>query len=283
MILTRLNEQNAKEFKELIPAELILDLNRANIKGIVGTDENAKELLSAVFWELKNMEEEELPVEAEILWFYAKTAADGEEVLSVSELTKDKGKISRVYFELPKPRDAEEAALGAAGFTLTECESRDLYVTVDEIAMLKVIRNKPDDYVKPLSLISPRQFKGGVMTCVFHERYGLLDDLPFLPMSRFDPDVSCCIETDDKVNGFLLTHKLEDGPYRVELFAAMMPDAKIHLLNMIRFSARALYKLKPPDEKVLLRRHNKATMELVNKLFPGKKGEQAVRGERKGD
>ncbi len=80
-----------------------------------------------------------------------------------------------------------------------------------------------------LSEITHRQFKAGIMTCVIHDRYGLLEDLPFLPMTRFDPDLSCCIETDGSVNGFLLVHKITRGPFRVELFFAEQPDANMNL------------------------------------------------------
>ena len=64
---------------------------------------------------------------------------------------------------------------------------------------INVIPQEYCDDIKPLSVVSSRQFKAGVMTSVFHGRYGLLDDLPFLPMTRYDADISCCIETDDKI------------------------------------------------------------------------------------
>ena len=119
------------------------------------------------------------------------------------------------------------------------------------------------------------------MACIFHNSYGLLEDLPFLPMTRFDPDLSCCVMTDERVNGFLLVHRLQSDSFIVELFSSMEPDANIHLLNMMCFAARAVAGLKSEDVKVLLRRHNKGTEGLVGNLFPEKKGETVRMGERK--
>jgi hypothetical protein len=73
-------------------------------------------------------------------------------------------------------------------------------------------------YIKSLSDITARQYKAAIMTSVFHGRYGLLDDLPFLPMTRFDPDISSCIITDEKVNGLILVHKTMENEYIVEPF-----------------------------------------------------------------
>ena len=67
---------------------------------------------------------------------------------------------------------------------------------------------------------------------------------------------------------------------RVELFCAIQPDANIHLLNMMCFAARAVAALETPDLKVILRRHNKASIDLIRKLFPSKKGETVRIGER---
>ncbi len=282
MIIREITEESIKEFQNAIPAEFVNEIKRNPVRGLVAVDDFTSDMLSAVFWETKNADDDNAPKEAEICWFFAANAEDGEKVLRAAGLGGGQGECDKVYFELPDPGEAELAALKGSGFSCDKAESRDLLVSVEEISALKMIRNKPDDYVKPLSDLTVHQFKAGIMTCVFHRKYGLLDDLPFLPATRFDQDISCCVVTDEKVNGYLLLHRETDGPFRVELFTAMQPDAKLHLLNMMRFSARALLKLRPKDDLVLLSRHNKATVELVSKLFPGKRGRTVMKGERKG-
>ena len=77
------------------------------------------------------------------------------------------------------------------------------------------------------------------MNCVYHKRYGLLDDLPFLPASRFDADISSCFVQDGRICGLFLVHEVNPGTFRPELLFSVEPDASIHLLNMLRFSALA--------------------------------------------
>lgn len=168
-----------------------------------------------------------------------------------------------------------------SAFMMKSAESRDVYVTVGELAALKLSKKPLPSYIKPLSAVNPRQFKAGIMTSVFHGRYGLMDDLPFLPMTRYDPDISCCMITDERINGLLLVHEKGSDDLRVELLFAMQPDANIHLLNMMRFSIRAAERLRPLSDRVLLRRHNKASLQLIAKMFPDRKGAPVLRGERK--
>ncbi len=281
MMIREITEENIQGYLDFIPAELLGEIKREYWRGLAGTEETSDGMTAGVLWELKNMEDEEEANEAEIMWFYAKNASDGEGVLESLNRSLKNDEVKRVYFEIPSLSDEEEKALSASGYTLEITESRDIYVSAEEIGTLKISKKKPESYVHSLSDISPRQFKAGIMTCVFHDRYGLLEDLPFLPMTRFDPDLSCCVLTDGSVDGFLLVHKITGGPFIVELLFAEQPDADIHLLNMMRFAARAVARLESPETKVLLRKHNKGSTELIRKLFPGKKGEMVCRGELK--
>ena len=118
------------------------------------------------------------------------------------------------------------------------------------------------------------------MTSVLHGRYGLLDDLPFLPMNWFDTELSSCVITDGAINGLLLVRRITEGLYRVELLFAMQPDANINLLNLMRYTIRAAMKNRSADDVVILRRHSASTVALVKKLFPGRKGDEIIRGEK---
>ena len=280
MIIAEITEKNVKDYMETVPAELLNEVKRENCKGIAGVDDYTWSLNAAVFWELKNTEDERVPTEAELLWFFAENAEDGEKVLKSFERSIVNDEIKRVTFELEELGEEEQKALKAVGFSFGFAEGRDIYVTIKELAALKLPKKDIPEYVKPLSKITSRQYKAGIMTSVFRGRYGLLDDLPFLPMTRFDPDVSCCYITDDKVNGFLLVHKSEAGYYRVELLCAMQPDANLHLLNMMRYSILVSSKTKNAEDLVLLRKHNAPSEQLIKKLFPQKKGREVMKGEK---
>ncbi len=188
--------------------------------------------------------------------------------------------VQKVSFELGRLEPVERSLLEEFGFELKETESRDLIVSVGELSALNLGKKKIPPYIISLSDITARQFKAGIMTGVFQGKYGILDDLPFLPMNRFDPFISCCVITDDRVGGFLLVHKTLSGVFIVELFFAVQPDANINLLNMMRYSIRTAAKLCDESDRVILRRHNSASEELIKKLFPNKKGALVIRGQK---
>ncbi len=281
MISREVTAEVIRAHEDRIPSEFYDEIEREYVRGLVAEDEDTKELTAVVFWELKDMEDENVPAEAELMWLYAENAADGGKLLESIVDVPEYDEITRVFFELPELGSTEKEALTNAGFSVQSAESRDVYVTVGELAALKLSKKPLPSYIKPLSEVNPRQFKAGIMTSVFHGRYGLMDDLPFLPMTRFDPEISCCMITDERINGLLLVHETGMGYLRVELLFALHPDANIHLLNMMRFSIQAAEKVRPSDERVLLRRHNKAAIQVIAKMFPDKKGAPVLRGERK--
>ncbi len=278
MTIKYVREENAGEYIGVFPLELIDDFAREYCRGIVAEDEEREEVTAALFMQFRNIEDE-TPTEAEITWFYADSSKAGAEILRTLENNMEYGRLHRVYFELPDLSDNGREAFEVAGYTVERAESRDVYVRIDELAALKAAKGRPANYIKALSDINPRQFKAGIMTSVFCGRYGLLDDLPFLPMTRYDQEISSCVVTDDRVNGLLLVYEIKSGLFRVELLFAKQPDANINLLNMIRFSIKKASELRNGDEKVLLRRHNTAARQLVGKLFPDKSGAQVMKGE----
>lgn len=279
MIVQDITEENIKEYIDPVPKDFLLEIKREHLSGIACEEETRGDFCAGVFWELKNADEDSVPTEAELLWFFAKDREAGEEVLRALE-ERLSGEAERIFFELPSLTEAESSAFSAANYKVEKGESRDIFVTVGELSELK-LSNKPiPAYILPLSEINSRSFKAGIMTSVFHGKYGILEDLPFLPMTRFDPDLSSCVMTDEKVNGFLLVHETQEEFFRVELLYAMQPDANIHLLHMMRLSIQTAASMLLPEKRVALRRHNEATRQLITKLFPGKKGETVSKGEK---
>ena len=280
-MIKEITESNATEYSGKVPAELLADIGREYIKALAGEDAATNAVKAVVFWELKNTENTKKPTEAELLWFYAADSENGAELLDKLVQSMMFEGIKRFFYEQPELSEAEMAALKECGFTVSNAESRDIYVTLEELSSLKFVKKKIPSYISMLSDISYRRFKAAIVTSVYNGKYGLLDDLPYLAMSRFNIDVSSCVITDDKVNGLLLVHETESGQLRVELLFALQPDANVHLLYMICNSIKKACSLYSSNKKVILRRHNKATFELIKKLFPDKKGDVVFRGEKR--
>ncbi|MCR5788967.1 MAG: hypothetical protein K6G83_03685 [Lachnospiraceae bacterium] len=168
-----------------------------------------------------------------------------------------------------------------AGFSVTEKEGEDLTVTVRDLSGLGVVSKKRvPSAMRALGTLNEPLFRRGLMNCIFHTKREVVEDLGSLPFSWFDPDISCYLETDNRINGFLLIHRLPSGSLRVEFLSAYGPDARTDLMFMIRFSILQAMKLCSEDIKVILRRHDEVARNLTGYLFPGKKGEPCLYGER---
>ena len=275
-----ITEENRDELKGIIDEETLMSIGREYYWGIAGTDEDSRELKAALIWELKGRDDEKRDTGSEIIAFMAPNEKSGEEILENYSDRAEYDSVKKSCFEFPELLNTELESMEKKGFELKEVESRDIFVTVGELNDLSFIGKKTPPYIKGLSDITEKQFKAGLMASVLHDRFGLLEDLPFLPISWYDMDISSCIITDGKINGLLLVHETADAVLRVELLFAMQPDANINLLHMIRRSVKKAAELKDSNVRVLLRRHSKMTLELVKKLFPDKKGEKAMRGKR---
>lgn len=278
MTITKITEDNSALYAHLIPEDLIDDLNREFYRGMIAEDEDSSEAKAGIIWELKNFEDESVPTEAEICWFKVSDIYGGDELFQAFDKSTCEEGVVKITIETKELETYEKTLLEQAGFSIEKAESRDICVTVGELSALNLGGKKIPPYIMKLSEISARQFKSGIMTSVFHGKYGILDDLPFLPMTRYDSEISSCVITDDKVTGLLLVHKTMTGELIVELLFAIQPDASINLLNMMRFSIRVAANQCNECDKVILRRHNKVSEALVTKLFPGKKGESVIRG-----
>lgn len=277
MRIEDITEDNIEDYRDLIDEEFLSNTGREYCRGMVGISELTDEPDAVIFWELKDIESEK-GKSSEILYFKTEDEDMGAKLLDEYDARTAEGGVSCSYFEFKDPGEIEQRVLEKNGFKLEKAESRDIYVTVGELAALKYAKKKPPKYIKSLSEVTVRQFKAGIMASVLHARYGLLEDLPYLPMSWYETDISSCVITDDKINGLLLTHELPSGILRIELLFAMEPDGAVNMLDMVRFSIHAAERIRNGDDRVLLRRHSPESEKLIDYLFPGAKGDEVVKG-----
>ena len=118
-----------------------------------------------------------------------------------------------------------------------------------------------------MNTLEERAFRRGILNCVVHSQRQLLDDLTTLPSSWFEPEVSCYVETDERMNGFLLVHRLPSGCLRVESMCAFGPDLKKDLMYMIRFAIRQAVRLYTEETRVILPGRDESTRKLIKYFF----------------
>ncbi len=279
MDIRKITDENIEEYADIFEPDAITDIKREFYRGIALHEAGNDSANAAIIWELKNTEED-IDTEAELEYLYLGDASSGDKLFDAykDEIAGDN--VRKSYFEFENPEADVEKVTGKAGFDPKSKESRDIVVTVEELASLSFVKKQTVPYITAISELMVRQYRKGITNCLFHGRKGLLEDLAFLPMSYFDQDVSSCVQTDGKANGFLLVHKTSKDELIVDLLFAMEPDAKINLIHMLRYSINAAAEKYPPDTKVYLRRHNEMTVNIIKKLFPNKQGTTVLAGER---
>ena len=280
MEIRKITDENIDEYEDFIDEDIAQSIGREFYRSIAIHDDGEEEPVAAVVWELKDFEEDR-DTEAEIEWLYIKDPKAGDMLMEEYENEIMDDEVKRSFFEFESMDKNSSAVIKKSGFTAEKAESRDIVVTVEDLNNLSLVKKKTPPYITSINDLMVRQFRKGITNCLFHSRKGILEDLAFLPMSWYDSDVSCCVQTDEKVNGFLLVHRKASGALVVDLLFALEPDAKINLLNMIRYSINAAYDKFPPETEVILRKHNGMTEALIHKLFPNKKGAEVIKGEKK--
>ena len=244
-------------------------------KGLLDDEKNP---LGCLVWEYKNVNDE-TDTEAEIVYICIKDEKAGEELLNAFDLDSEQI-CRRSFFDLPEEKEEQTAILSDRGFQIKKQESRDVLLTVQELSDNKIMQKRHSSYVFGLDEISGREFRQGIMKCLYYGKRGLLEDIATLPMTWYEMAVSCVVKADDEVTGLLLVHRFPSEILMPCVLFASGPDAKTDLLDMMRFSVQAAAENYPGDTKVLIRRDKSFVRGLTEKLFPGNKGEMSIYGER---
>lgn len=269
---------NIDEFFDFIGEDLTKDLQRVYYRGI-GVKSRGKPV-GAMVYELFDSESEK---DTQSVIHFAKT--DNEETRSAiqgfykNEAVREDGIILSSY-ELPNEEETE--AFVAAGFSKGKKEGEEIGISLKEIAQLSIAKQKRmPRFIKSLSEISATEFRKAIKHVMLRGHKGIVEDLPYLPMSWFDPSVSSCFISDGKPEGFFLIRKTPSGLLIPMLLFAYGADYKKNLLYMIEYSAQKAVSLYTPATKIRIIRKNDAVRGIVSKLAPGAKGEEVFYGSRK--
>jgi hypothetical protein len=243
--------------------------------------EDDVDVIAAIVWRYKYIEDNVIDNEADIIWFMSKDSDAGDTLIKeyINEIATED--VVRSYFEFADLSDDDKAMFERNGFTITKQECMDLEIPVADVAATAFAAKKAAGYVRSIEGLNEKQFKRGVTNCLFYNRKGILDDVAFLPKDWFDNQISACVVADDKVVGLFLLHKNAIGKLYVDLLFSSGAEYQIDMLNMIRFGIHACADKYPGETIAVVRRHSDETRELVSKLFPNVKGKEIFYGERR--
>lgn len=280
--IQEITEDNVFEYADLLGEDMAENLERTFYRGLAVVSEDSRQPLAMMIWELKNSEREDLDNVNSIEWLMISENEAGERLFEEYGERAAKEKVKRSSFSIPaKPGNPEKALLKQLGFTAKLTEGNHIVVKVGEFSKLPLMKNrKKDPSIAPLKDATTRMFRKGIYRCVSMNFYGICEDLSYLPMSWFEPDVSCFSVKEDTINGFLLFHRQPSGCLSLQLLAAMGKDYQKTLVGLMRQAILSMEEYYPPETRVILDRHNQATLLLSEKLFPRGFGSPVYYGER---
>ena len=281
MTIIELNEDNAGKYEDYLTPDVAENLSRQYYKGILVQDETSENLLAGIVFELIGVDEK-TPTEAAIRWLKIDDEAAAENLFASYKEEINSSDVKLSTFVIPV-EDSQKAkvALKAAGFKVKLTEGDNIIVTLDELLKLPIMKNrKIPDSISPLNQMTTRIFRQAISKSVMLGRKGVCEDLSNLPLSWFDPDVSCYSEQNGTVDGLLLFHMLPSRMLTIQLMVALSGNAQPIILGMMRKFVISLEETYGSDMKVVLNRHNQSSLELTEKLLPRGFGIPVYKGSR---
>ncbi len=264
---------------ERMNLDAVEHLERKNCHGLAAFEKGAREPMSSLFWEYKGVEEEN-EVTAELICM---DFADGEAgSMLVDEFSKiiRSEDVSLTEVEIKEADAALQKLMENKGFDLKPQESRKVVLSVADLKEMSLVKKEPPDYIIGIEELSSREFKQIILKCIWNHHKGVFEDIINIPMYWFDTQVSCCLRTDNRVSGIFLVHCTPSGVLMPVLLFAEGADARMNILNMMRYTVRKAIEYFEPRTKIVVIRNTDATARVIEKMFPDKKGEAVVFGTR---
>ena len=267
MHIVDLNEESIDEYIDYIDPDVAENIGRFFFRGILCFDED--DLSGGMIWEVRNTMREEKN-ESNIVWLRIDSDEAGEFLFDNYSDLISLDDVEASTISLPaRGASKEKESLENAGFKVVFMEGDLIKTQLSEIAELDAFKKvKPGDSIRPLKNMTQRGFNAGVRPFMDKGLYGLCQDLPYLPRSYFENDISSYSENEGQVNGLFLFHKNPSGGLAIVVMAAIGNDYGKILPQMIKRSITSAIEIYSPDTEVWIDRHNYASLALSEKLFP---------------
>ncbi len=271
MKVIQLSKNNIAEYREYLTPDIAEMALRAFSHGLIVLDNDIPS--ASILWRQQNIMSHD-PCESHIISFragneeandllfseYKKHMEDEDVALSVVELTA-------------RDHAPEKEALKKAGFKVSLMEDDTIKVKLSALKMLPFfVKITRQPFIHPLMDMSAKQYNETVRKMLFKNKYGLCEDIAFLPRSYFDEEVSCYCEIQDEIVGVFLVHRTPSGGIKPELMTSWTEDSKKYIPVLITHSLLFAAEIYDPGDMVILDRHNIQSLALVEKFFPDRIG-----------
>lgn len=273
--LVTITRENLEEYRAFLPKDVAEHIGRSYFHALA-VHGNGELPDGAAVWNTDRSGRQ-----AVLSWFSSADTGSAQALLEELERQWMEIGVESCVLEFEAMEQKLQTVFEHAGFVLQTVESRDLQLTVADLkALLASAQPKASPGIVTVGELTVNQLRKGIANCLFCHKEGILADLATLPLSWFEPDLSCCVRIEGKVCGFLLVHSMCTGRLDVELLFAAEPAGKQDLIAMIRYAIWQTAEHYPPETQVLIHRCSDATRALTDRMFPGRMGTEVIFGEK---
>ncbi|MBO6215967.1 MAG: hypothetical protein J6N76_10650 [Lachnospiraceae bacterium] len=279
MKITNISQDNIEAYESLLGSDLSDDIDRDNFRGI-GVTNDDDEVAGALVYELFNSDS---TLDTRSIIRLAKYEDSESASLLFDHYKKasvDEDMISESVYEFTDEGLAD--AFSMSGFSKEKRESSCVSFKLSELAKTNFAKKRTlPKYINSLNNISLLQYRSAIKDFMFRGQKGILDDLPTLPRTWFDGDLSSVSISDDKVDGLFLIRTTPSKIIILVLYFAHGPDYTKNLAYMLINSLTSAMELYPPDTEIRVYRTKKASRDMVAKILPQARGKEVFFGRRK--
>ncbi len=146
-----------------------------------------------------------------------------------------------------------------------------LRMTLGEISDAEFFQNsKMPKGVGSINELDEKQFRKGVMNCIFSGKKNIPPDLVNRPAEWFDGYTSSYAVEDEKIIGMFLVRKNDEEELEPIMLQCIGKDANKQIISMLRESFRTAFSLYPDSTVVVIPRDTPVSVGITGKLFPGR-------------
>ena len=279
MNLVNITEENIKTFSNLVDRDVACNMDRSFYKGL-GVLDDQDEAVGALIYELLDYDSDE-DTKSRIHWLKVTEDGAADLLMSAYQVSMKDEEVTESRFVTRDER--MESLLRTHGFETKQAQSPDILVTVGDIKKLAALTGGKSlpSYIQSVENVTLVQYRMFLKKTLIKGRFGILEDLSYLPLTWFDREISSCSMADNNIDGILLVRRMPSQTLMPCLFTAFGLDFQKNLGAIMVHSAQKIVEAYPEDVKVLIRRHNAAVKKLTDKFFPQVTGEKVFVGIRR--
>ncbi|WP_029322120.1 hypothetical protein [Butyrivibrio sp. AE3004] len=271
------------EYEEFLGPWMAENIDRDYFRAIAAHNPDDDSIAGGLVWRYINLENDD-DTASSLELLKADNADCVEELLSNYDEKAAENNVVKTSFEFDNLDKSFSKVFKDKGYKIEKREGKKLRVSLEDISKVKSLIKEPGKYnIIALRDIDMMQFRRAITNCVFCGETGLEEDLAMLPKKWFEEDLSGCIFENDAVAGLFLVRLTGNNELVPELLFAGGDEADKQRLEMLRFTVNEAIKKYDMDTKIVITRRGDNIKKITDYLFPDKKGDEIIAGERGGN